>query len=51
MAIVKLYMGGIDKNDDGSEAEYVEVDDSEKYALYFMGWKESENSTLPDNIE
>lgn len=45
--MVKLYMYGVKTKEDGSEAEYVEVEDDQKYALYSLGWKESEDSILP----
>nr|DAY73801.1 MAG TPA: hypothetical protein [Caudoviricetes sp.] len=49
MKTVKLYMDGKSKNADGSEAEYVEVEEDQKYALYALGWKTSENELLPDD--
>ncbi|WP_332095921.1 hypothetical protein [Klebsiella pneumoniae] len=45
---IKLYMGGIQHNDDDTEAEYVEVPESEQFALYAMGWRASEETILPE---
>ncbi|HEN4881648.1 hypothetical protein [Klebsiella pneumoniae] len=45
---IKLYMRGAQYNHDGTEAEYVEVPESEQFALYAMGWKASEESILPE---
>ncbi|MDV0623919.1 hypothetical protein RZO95_18375 [Klebsiella variicola subsp. variicola] len=45
---IKLYMLGIQHNDDGTEAEYVEVPESEQYALFAMGWRATKNTLLPE---
>ncbi|WAK45168.1 hypothetical protein vBKpPHS106_60 [Klebsiella phage VB_KpP_HS106] len=46
MAKIKLYMQGVATNEDGSEAEYVEVDEDQQYALYALGWKASEETLI-----
>lgn len=48
MAKIKLYMNGKSTNEDGKEAEFVEVEESDQFALYAMGWKASEDTVLPD---
>lgn len=41
---VRLYMHGVRYQEDGSEAEYVEVDESQQFALFSMGWRVPEYS-------
>jgi len=41
---VRLYMHGVKYQEDGSEAEYVEVDESQQFALFSMGWRVPEYS-------
>lgn len=46
---VRLYMHGVKYQEDGSEAEYVEVDESQKFALFSMGWRVPEELTAPSS--
>lgn len=47
--MLKLYMNGVMQKEDGSEADFVEVEEDQKYALYAMGWRESESAVLPSD--
>ncbi len=41
---IRLYMHGIKYKEDGTEAEYVEVEESQQYALYSLGWRVPKDS-------
>lgn len=45
---VKLYFKGISKNPDGTEAEFVEIDEDQEFALFALGWKRSPETSLPE---
>ncbi|HHK8231260.1 TPA: hypothetical protein ACQVHP_002962 [Serratia marcescens] len=44
---VRLYMHGIKYLEDGSEAEYVDVDESQQFALFALGWRVPEALNVP----
>lgn len=45
-------MHGIKYLEDGSEAEYVDVDESQQFALFSLGWRMVEDNDLfDDNLD
>ncbi|TDQ23556.1 hypothetical protein EDF75_2940 [Raoultella sp. BIGb0149] len=37
--VVRLYLKGVSVNENGTEAEHIDVFESQQYTLYAMGWR------------
>lgn len=49
---IRLYMNGVKYNEYGVEEEYVEVEETQRFALYAMGWRmDEDNDLFDDNLD